>query len=48
MPDGRSFVAVYYGAFGGRLGTSRLYRVDVATGKSEALTSPAEFLVVWS
>lgn len=45
MPDGRSFVGVYYGSSGGRLGTSRLYRVDVATGKSEALTSPAAFLV---
>jgi Tol biopolymer transport system component len=45
MPDGRSIVGVSYGSPGGRLGTSRLYRVDVTTGKSEALTSPAEFLV---
>jgi Tol biopolymer transport system component len=45
MPDGRSFVGVYYGPLGGRFGTSTLYRVDVTTGKSEALTSPDEFLV---
>jgi len=41
MPDGRSVVAVDYGAPAG----STLYRIDVATGRSEALTTPAEFLV---
>jgi Tol biopolymer transport system component len=41
MPDGRSVVVVDFGAPAG----STLYRIDVATGRSEALTTPAEFLV---
>ena len=41
MPDGRSVVVVDYGAAGG----SALYRIDVESGRSIALTSPKEFLV---
>ena len=41
MPDGRSVVVVDYGAAGG----SALYRVDIESGRSSALTNPAEFLV---
>ena len=40
-PDGRSVVAVDYGATGG----STLVRVDVTTGVSVPLTQPAQFLV---
>jgi len=40
-PDGRSVVVVDYGARGG----STLYRVDVESGASTALTRPSEFLV---
>lgn len=41
MPDGRSIVVVDYGAAGG----STLYRVDLESGTTIALTKPAEFLV---
>lgn len=41
MPDGRSIVVVDYGAVGG----STLYRVDLESGVTTALTKPAEFLV---
>jgi len=41
MPDGRSVVVVDYGAAGG----SALYRIDIESGRSSALTNPAEFLV---
>jgi Tol biopolymer transport system component len=40
-PDGRSVVAVDYGAAGG----STLVRIDVMTGVSTALTQPTQFLV---
>jgi Tol biopolymer transport system component len=41
MPDGRSVVVVDYGAPGG----SALYRIDIESGRSNALTNPKEFLV---
>ena len=40
MPDGRSVVAVDYGAAGG----STLVRIDIESGMSSPLTRPAEFL----
>lgn len=41
MPDGRSVVVVDYGAAGG----SALYRIDIESGRSTALTNAKEFLV---
>lgn len=40
LPDGKSVVVVDFGAAGG----GRLYRLDLASGASEALTNPAELL----